>query len=122
MEIGCFRAGLGVCASIVLAIITIIHRRFLIMMVDLSEGEEWARFWTLAVAAWFALYSISSTLKCRPEGASERQLLLAGMDQATNGFSGASTAVILFSIGLIVLVVIRKYRGCEDDMLGRKSA
>ena len=92
------------------------------MMVDLCEGEERARFWTLAVEAWFALYSISSALKWSPEGTSDRQLFLAGVDQVKNGLNGTSTAIILFSIGLIVFVVIRKFRGSENDILRRKNA
>jgi len=120
-EIGYFLTGLAICSFVVLAIITIIHRRFAVMMVDLCEGEERARFWTLAVEAWFALYSISSALKWCPEGTSDRQLFLAGVNQVKNGLSGTSTAIILFSIGLIVFVVIRKFKGSENDMLGRKS-
>lgn len=120
-EIGYFLSGLAICSFVVLAIITIIHRRFAVMMVDLCEGEERARFWTLAVEAWFALYSISSALKWCPEGTSDRQLFLAGVNQVKNGLSGTSTAIILFSIGLIVFVVIRKFRGSENDMLRGKS-
>jgi hypothetical protein len=121
-EIGYFLAGLAICACVVLAIVTIIHNRFFVMMVDLCEGEERARFWTLAVEAWFALYSISSALKWHPEGTSDRQLFLAGVNQVKDGLNGTSTAIILFSIGLIVFVVIRKFRGSESDMLRRKNA
>lgn len=121
-ETGYFLTGLAICSFVVLAIITIIHRRFAVMMVDLCEGEERARFWTLAVEAWFALYSISSALKWCPEGTSDRQLFLAGVNQVKNGLSGTSTAIILFSIGLIVFVVIRKFKGSETAMLGRKGA
>jgi hypothetical protein len=121
-EVGYFLAGLAICAFVVLAIITIIHRRFSVMMVDLCEGEERARFWTLAVEAWFALYSISSALKWCPEGTSDRQLFLAGVNQVKNGLSGTSTAIILFSAALVVFVIIRKFRGSENDILRRKSA
>ncbi len=92
------------------------------MMVKLCEAEERASFWTLAVEAWFALYSIISALKWCPEGTSDRQLFLAGVNQAKNGLSGTSFAIILFSIGLIVFVGIRKFKGSESDLLRRKSA
>jgi len=121
-ETGYFMTGLAICSFVVFAIITIIHRRFFIMMVDLCEGEERARFWTLAIEAWFALYSISSALKWCPEGTSERQLFLAGVKQIKDGLNGTSTAIILFSIGLIVFVVIRKFKGSERDNLRRNSA
>jgi len=121
-EVGYFLAGLAICAFVVLAIVTIIHRRFSVMMVDLCEGEERARFWTLAVEAWFALYSISSALKWHPEGTSDRQLFLAGVNQVKNGLSGTSTAIILFSAALVIFVIIRKFKGSENDILRRKSA
>ena len=91
------------------------------MMVDLCEGEERARFWSLAVEAWFALYSVTSALKWRPEGTSERQMFLAVVEQVKNGLQGTSTAIILFSTGLIVFVLIRKFKGSENNILGRKS-
>jgi len=90
-------------------------------MVDICEGKERARFWSIAVEAWFALYIISSALKWCPEGTSERQLFLAGVSQVKNGLNGTSTAIILFSIGLIVFVVIRKFKGIEKDIERRKS-
>lgn len=92
------------------------------MMIDLCEGEERARFWSLAVETWFALYSISSALKWCPEGTSDRQLFLEGVTQVKNGLNGTSNAIILFSIGLIVFVVIRKFKGSENVILRRKSA
>jgi hypothetical protein len=119
---GCFLSGLAICSFVVLSIITIIHRRFLFMMVDLCEGEERASFWTLAVEAWFALYSISSALEWYPEGTSDRQLFLAGVAQVKNGLTGTSIAIVLFSTGIILFVVLRKLRGSERDILGRKSA
>jgi hypothetical protein len=121
-EIGYFLTGLAICSFVVLAIIIIIHKRFSVMMIDLCEGEERARFWSLAVEAWFALYSISSALKWCPEGASDRQLFLAGVNQVNNGLNGTSNAIILFSAGLIVFVIIRKFKGSENDILRRKSA
>ncbi len=121
-ETGYFLTGLAICSLVVLAIIAIIHRRFSVMMEDLCEGKERARFWTPAIEAWFALYSISSALKWCPEGTSDRQLFLAGINQIKDGLNGTSTAIILFSIGLIVFVVIRKFKGSENDMLGRKNA
>jgi|GEM_PF-4954643 hypothetical protein len=121
-ETGYFLAGLAICTSVVLAIITVIHRKFLVMMEDLCEGKERANFWTLAVEAWFALYSISSALKWAPEGTAERQLFMAGVKQVKDGLNGTSTAIILFSVGLIVFVLIRKLRGAETDILRRKDA
>jgi hypothetical protein len=120
-ETGYFSAGLAICSFVVLAIITIIHKRFFVMMVDLCEGEERARFWSIAVEAWFALYSISSALKWCPEGTSERQLFLAGVNQVKDGLNGTSTAIILFSLGLIVFVLIRKFKGSENGIQGSKS-
>jgi len=121
-EIGYFLTGLAICSFLVLSIIIIIHKRFSVMMIDLCEGEERARFWSLAVEAWFALYSVSSALKWCPEGTSDRQLFLAGVDQVKNGLNGTSNAIILFSTGLIVFVIIRKFKGSENDILRRKSA
>jgi hypothetical protein len=121
-EIGYFLTGLAICSFVVLSIIIIIHKRFSVMMIDLCEGEERARFWSLAVEAWFALYSVSSALKWCPEGTSDRQLFLAGVDQVKNGLNGTSNAIILFSTGLIVFVIIRKFKGSKNDILRRKSA
>jgi len=121
-EIGYFLTGLAICSFVVLSIIIIIRKRFSVMMIDLCEGEERARFWSLAVEAWFALYSISSALRWCPEGTSDRQLFLAGVNQVKNGLNGTATAIILFSIGLIVFVIIRKFKGTESDILRRKSA
>lgn len=117
-----FLTGLGICSFVVLSIILIIHKRFYVMMIDLCEGEERARFWSLAVEAWFFLYSIGSALKWAPEGTSDRQLFLAGVTQVKNGLTGTSDAIILFSAGLIVFVVIRKFKGSENDILRRKNA
>ncbi len=121
-ETGYLLTGLGIFAFVVLSIIVIIHKRFSLMMVDLCEGEERARFWAPAIEAWFAFYSISSALKWCPDGTSDRQLFLAGVNQVKNGLNGTSTAIILFSMGLIVFVVIRKFKGSENDILRRKSA
>jgi hypothetical protein len=121
-ETGYFLTGLAICSLVVLSIIIIIHRRFYVMMIDLCEGEERARFWTLAVEAWFFLYSIGSALKWSPEGTNDRQLFLAGISQIKNGLTGTSDAIILFSVGLIVFVVIRKFKGRETEILGGKKA
>jgi hypothetical protein len=43
-------------------IVAVIHRQFQAMMVDLCEGEARARFWTLAVEAWFLLSGITASL------------------------------------------------------------
>ncbi len=121
-EIGFFLTGLAICSLVVLSIIIIIHRKFYVMMIDLCEGEERARFWSLAVEAWFFLYSISSALKWNPEGTNDRQLFLAGISQIKNGLNGTSDAIILFSAGLIFFVVIRKFKGKEIETLGRTKA
>lgn len=121
-EVGYFMTGLVICSVVVLSIIIIIHKKFYAMMVDLCEGEKRARFWSLAVESWFALYSISSALKWCPEGTSDRQLFLAGINQIKNGLNGTSNAIILFSMGLIVFVLIRKFKGSENDIIRRKNA
>jgi hypothetical protein len=120
-ETGYFLAGLGICSFVALSIIVIIHKRFSVMMVDLCEGEERARFWSLAVEAWFFLYSVSSALRWYPEGTSDRQLFLAGVNQVKDGLNGTSNAIILFSVALIVFVVIRKFKGSEKDILRRSN-
>lgn len=117
-----FLAGLGICTIVVLSIIVIMHRRFSVMMIDLCEGEERARFWSLAVEAWFFLYSISSALTWCPEGISDRQLFLAGVSQMKSGLNGTSRAIIMFSAGLIVFVMIRKFKGSEKDILRRAGS
>jgi len=121
-ETGYFLTGLGICSFVVLSIIVVIHRRFSVMMVDLCEGEDRARFWSLAVEAWFFLYSVSSALSWRPEGTSDRQLFLAGVNQVKDGLNGTSNAIIMFSVALIVFVVIRKFKGSEKDILRRSNA
>jgi hypothetical protein len=114
-ETGYFVVGLSSCFVITLSIIVVIHRRFFDMMVDLCEGEVRARFWTLAVEAWFFLYSITSALKWRPEGTVDRQLFLASIDQIKSGLNGMSNAIILFSAGLLFFVFIRKFKGREKE-------
>jgi hypothetical protein len=121
-EMDYFLTGLAICTFVVLSMIIVIHKRFLVMMSDLCEGEERAGFWTLAVEAWFALYSISSALQWSPAGTSDRELFLAGIAQVKNGLTGTSTAIILFSTGLIAFVVLGKFRGIESDILRKKIA
>ena len=121
-ETGYFLTGLGICSFVVLSIIVIIHKRFSVMMVDLCEGEERARFWSLAVETWFFLYSVSFALRWSPEGTSDRQLFLAGVNQVKEGLNGTSNAIIMFSVALIVFVVIRKFKGSEKDILRRSNA
>ena len=128
-EEGFFLTGVGICFFVVLGIIAIIHKRFSVMMGDLCEGEDRARFWSLAVEAWFFLYSMGSALRWCPEGTSDRQLFLAGVNQVKEGLNGTSNAIILFSVALIVFVMIRivsaairKFRGSEKDILGRSNA
>ena len=120
-ETGYFLLGLLFCFVITLSIIAVIHRRFFEMMVDLCEGEVRARFWSLAVEAWFFLYSMSAAFKWCPEGISERQLFLASINQIKNGLNGTSNAIIMFSVGLLTFVLIRKFRGRESDVLRREA-
>ncbi len=116
-ETGYFLLGLLVCFAITVSIIAVIHRRFFEMMVDLCEGEVRARFWSLAVEAWFFLYSMSAALKWRPEGISERQLFLSSITQIKDGLDGTSNAIIMFSVGLLTFVLIRKFKGREKEPL-----
>ena len=121
-EGGYFLTGLGICAAITLGILLIIHGRFQVMMNDLCEGEARGRFWSLAVEAWFFLFSIGAALKWKPEDLTDRQLFLSSINQVRSGLNGMSTAIILFSAGLIVFVLIRKFRGREEDVLGKGNA
>lgn len=118
-ETGYFFMGLSVCSFIVFGVIAIIHKRFRLMMVDLCEGEARADFWTLAVEAWFFLYSISSALKWHPEGITERQLFFASITQIKEGLNEMSNAIVMFSIGLLVFVFIRRIKGRENEIVGR---
>ncbi len=109
-----FLVSLGICAVTVIAIIGVIHRRFQTMMVDLCEGEARAKFWTLAVEAWFFLSGITASLWWRPDGLEERQLFLSSICLVRSGLEGMSHSIILFSIGLIVFVLLRKFRIGEN--------
>ena len=121
-ELWHFLASLGFCMIIAITIIAVIHRKFQVMMVDLCEGEARARFWTLAVEAWFFLSSITSSLTWRPDGLEERQLFLSSICLVRNGLSGMSNSIILFSVGLIVFIVIRKIKGKEIMELHKEAA
>ncbi len=121
IELWHFLASLGFCTFVSIAIIAVIHRRFQLMMVDLCEGEIRARFWTLAVEAWFFLSSITSSLTWRPDGLEERQLFLSGICLVKSGLNGMSISIILFFVGLIVFVVIRKFRGKEINDLQKEA-
>jgi len=112
-ELWHFLASLGFCMFVAVTIISVIHRRFQIMMVDLCEGEARARFWTLAIEAWFFLSSITSSLTWRPEGLEQRQLFLSSICLVKGGLNGMSNSIILFSAGLIAFVVLRKFKGKE---------
>ena len=114
-ETGYFLTGLLVCSVVTFSIIAVMHKRFSIMMVDLCEGEARARFWTVAVEAWFFLYSITSVLKWCPEGTSDRQLFFAAINQIKSGLNGTSSAIVMFSVGLLAFVLIRKFKGREKD-------
>lgn len=122
METGYVLTGLAICSSVVLSVVTILHRSLLALLGDLCAGREGARFWTLALELCFVLYSISSALTWGPEGTSDRQLLQAGINQVKNGLSAASSAFILLSLGLAAVVSIRKLAGSINHMLRRKSA
>ncbi|MHB8843848.1 MAG: hypothetical protein ACYC7L_03790 [Nitrospirota bacterium] len=120
-ELWHFAASLGFCTLVAIIIITVIHRRFQIMMIDLCEGEARARFWTLAIEAWFFLSSITASLSWRPEGLEARQLLLSSICLVKSGLNGMSNAIMLFSAGLIAFIIIRKIRG-KEIMEFRKEA
>ncbi len=122
VELWHFLVSLGFCMFVAVAIIAVIHRRFQLMMIDLCEGEVRARFWTLAVEAWFFLSSITSSLTWRPDGLEERQLFLSSICLVKNGLNGMSNSIILFSVGLIVFVVIRKFKGKEITDLHKEAA
>lgn len=113
-ELWHFLVSLGLCTGIALFIIAIIHRRFQTMMVDLCEGEDRARFWTPAIEAWFFLSSVTAALAWKPDGLDERQLFLSSVHQVKSGLNGMSNAIILFSAGLIVFVLIRRFKGREQ--------
>lgn len=119
-EIGYFLIGLLFCSVVILSVIFIIHKRFYVMMIDLCEGEDRARFWTVAVEAWFFLFSITSALKWHPSGTTERELFLELIRQIKAGLSGMSYAIILFSAASLLFVIIRKLKGKEADMTGGK--
>ncbi len=121
-ELWHFLASLGFCMFVAVMIIVVIHRRFQIMMVDLCEGEARARFWTLAIEAWFFLSSINSSLSWRPDGLEERQLFLSSICLVKGGLQGMSNSIILFSAGLIAFVVIRKFKGRQNTGLQKEAA
>ncbi|HWR71654.1 MAG TPA: hypothetical protein VN604_00630 [Nitrospirota bacterium] len=121
-ELWHFLASLGLCMAIAITIISVIHRRFQIMMVDLCEGEARARFWTPAIEAWFFLSSITASLTWRPDGLEERQLFLSSICLVKDGLSGMSNSIILFSAGLITFVLIRKFKGKENTDMQKETA
>lgn len=114
-ELHYFLTGLIFCTVVVFAIVLIIHKKFNAMMVDLCEGEDRARFWTVAVEAWFFLFSMTSALKWSPDAITDRGLFLASINQIKAGLSGMSYAIILFCAGLLVFVLIRKFKGSEES-------
>ncbi len=122
IELWHFLTGLGFCIFVTILIIMVIHRRFQVIMVDLCEGEARARFWTLAIEAWFFLSGITSSLTWRPDGLEERQLFLSSICLVKAGLNGMSNSIILFSVGLIVFVVIRKFKGKEISELQKEVA
>ncbi len=122
IELWHFLVSLGFCMVAAVTIIAVIHRRFQTMMVDLCEGEARAKFWTLAVEAWFFLSSITASLYWRPDGLEERQLFLSSICLIKGGLQGMSNSIILFSTGLIVFVVIRKFKGKEKIELQKEAS
>ena len=122
IELWHFLVSLGFCMFVATAIIAIIHRRFQLMMVDLCEGEARARFWTLAIEAWFFLSSITSSLTWHPNDLEEQQLFLSSICLVKGGLNGMSNSIILFSAGLIVFVIIRKFKGKENAELYKEVA
>jgi hypothetical protein len=121
-ELWHFLVSLGFCMLVAIAMIAVIHRRFQVMMVDLCEGESRARFWTLAIEAWFFLSSITASLTWSPNGLEERQLFLSSICLVKGGLNGMSNSIILFSAGLIAFIVIRKIKGKEITDLQREAA
>lgn len=117
IELWHFFGGLGLCLVVAVSIVAVIHRRFQVMMIDLCEGEARARFWTPAVESWFLLSSLTAALAWKPDGLEERQLFLGSICLVKSGLQGMSNSIILFSIGLIAFVVIRKFRGKETAEL-----
>jgi hypothetical protein len=122
VELWHFLSSLGFCMFVAIIIITVIHRRFQVMMVDLCEGEARARFWTLAIEAWFFLSSITASLTWRPDGQEERQLFLSSICLVKSGLHGMSNSIMLFSAGLIAFIIIRKFKGKETTDLQREAA
>jgi len=120
-ELGYFLLGISFCSFIILTVIVIIHKRFRIMMIDLCEGEARANFWTLAVEAWFFIYSVSAALHWRPDGTAERQFFLASICQIKEGLNGMSNSIIMFSVGLLAFVFLRKFRGRDNELLEKEK-
>lgn len=116
-----FSVSLGFCVLVAVSIIAVIHKRFQIMMVGLCEGEARARFWTPAVEAWFFLSSLTASLAWRPEGLDERQLFLSSICLVKGGLNGMSNSIILFSVGLIAFIVIRKIKGPENALFRKET-
>ena len=118
-ETGYFLFGFTICTLIAVGIIVIIHRKLLVLLTDLCEGEARALFWTYAIEVWFFLYSISSSLRWCPDGDSGRQLFFTSVKQLKDGIHGMSTALITVSVGLLAFVMIRKFTASELKELRR---
>ena len=113
-----FSACMVFCASVVLGISVILHRRLLAVLADIFESEVRARFWVAAFEMWFIFYSITGALRCKPEGATDRDDLLSSIVQTGSGSEGMSHAVILASIGLAALILVRQVR--ERGLAGKE--
>lgn len=114
-----FLSGFALCVLITLIIIVIIHRKLLVLLTDLCEGEARALFWTYAIEVWFFLSSTSSALRWGPDGDSGRQLFFTSVKQLKDGIQGMSTSLIMVSVGLLAFVMIRKFAGREHKELRR---
>ncbi len=120
-ELWCFFSSLVFCIVVAAGIVVVIHKRFQVMMVDLCEGEARARFWTLAVEAWFLLSGLTASLTWRPEGEGDRQLFMGSINLIKIGLNGMSNAIVLFSAGLLIFIVIRKFKGKEIEEMRRET-
>lgn len=120
-ETGYFLLGFLLCVIVTFGIIAIIHKKLFVLLTDLCEGEARAWFWTNAIEVWFFLYSISSALRWCPEGRSDRQLFFANIHQIKDGLKGMSNAIIMLSAGLLVFVLIRKFKGHENNAFRRED-
>jgi len=120
-ETGYFLTGLLLCTVVILGIIAIVHRKLFLLLTDLCKRESRAFFWTYAIEVWFFLYSISSALRWCPDGTSDRVLFFTTIKQIKDGLSGTSTALMMFSAGLLAFVLIRTFTATEKSDLSKEE-